>query len=150
MLPQVHRIDVPFLNHGRSSVIIRVHAQFPDDVIANTELDLDPTNCVWAQCHAYVLLYNAGFSADSSDLYCYTTGQGKRRIFLADLASTRIVTSSRTSTHRDTFLVDMEERDRESCALTEHTLGALQRCAPFAPYSRGRHHMRLLVLHYPC
>jgi hypothetical protein len=63
--------------------------------------------------------YDSGLSAVSTDLYYHTADEGKLHMFpiglnLADIDSE---TSSRTSTHRDNFRGDVEDRD-ESCVLT--------------------------------
>jgi hypothetical protein len=35
------------------SATICIYAQFPKDLIPNADLNLDPTNWVWAQCLAF-------------------------------------------------------------------------------------------------
>src|SRR6266478_3998202 len=57
--------------------------------------------------------YNSGLPAVSMDLYYHTTDQEKRHMFPLDpnLADTRTMTSSRTSTARDNFHGDVEGRD---------------------------------------
>ncbi len=139
---------------------ISVHAQFPINVVPNTELDLDPTNWEWKQSLAFPvdrlnslgfslklykwiryatgivigargelctcnssnpvpIDYDSGLSAVSIDLYYHTTDQEKCHMFPIDpeLADTRTVTSSQTSTRRDDFWEDVEVRDG-SCVVT--------------------------------
>lgn len=63
--------------------------------------------------------YNSDLSAVSIDLYYHTADQEKRLMFPIDpnLADTSTLTSSRTSTRRDNFCWDVEDRD-ENCVLT--------------------------------
>ncbi|KAI0256499.1 hypothetical protein BJV78DRAFT_1081731, partial [Lactifluus subvellereus] len=55
---------------------IRVHAQFPKILIPNTELHLDPTNWVWAQCLAFPVhkLKHLQFSSKPYKWIRYATG----------------------------------------------------------------------------
>lgn len=55
---------------------IRIHAQFPKELIPNAELDLDPTNWEWTQCLAFPVnrLNDLGFSTKPYKWIRYATG----------------------------------------------------------------------------
>ncbi len=81
--------------------------------------------------------YNSGLRAVSMDLYYHTTDQEKRHMFPLDpnLADTRTMTSSRTSTARDNFHGDVEGRDG-SCVVTGDP-GEVCDAAHLLPHSKG-------------
>jgi hypothetical protein len=81
--------------------------------------------------------YDSGLSAVSIDLYYHTTDQEKRHIFPIDpkLADTRTVTSSGTSSRRDGFRDEVENRD-EVCVVTGGP-GFLCDAAHLLPHSKG-------------
>jgi len=81
--------------------------------------------------------YDSGLSAVPIDLYYHTTDQEKRHIFPIDpkLADTRTVTSSGTSSRRDGFRDDVEDRDG-SCVVTGVT-GLLCQASHLLPHSKG-------------
>jgi len=58
------------------AAIISVHAQFPKNVVPNTELDLDPTNWQWKECLAFPIsaLNNLRFSLKPYKWIRYATG----------------------------------------------------------------------------
>jgi len=87
--------------------------------------------------------YDTDLSTVSIDLYYHTANQEKRRMFPIDpnLADTSTVTSSQTSTCRDTFRGEVEGRDG-SCVLTGDPLrrDAIYRSSEAAhllPHSKG-------------
>jgi hypothetical protein len=81
--------------------------------------------------------YDSGLSAVSIDLYYHTTDQEKRYIFPIDpkLVGARTVTSSRTSTRRDDFHDEVENRD-EVCVVTGGP-GFPCDAAHLLPHSKG-------------
>lgn len=58
------------------SATIRIYAQFPKDLNPSTDLNLDPTNWVWARCLAFPInkLNDLTFSPKPYKWICYTTG----------------------------------------------------------------------------
>ena len=81
--------------------------------------------------------YDSGLSAVSIDLYYHTTDQEKRHFFPIDpkLAGTRTVTSSGTSSRRDGFCDDVENRD-EVCVVTGAP-GFVCDAAHLLPHGKG-------------
>lgn len=55
---------------------IRIYAQFPKELIPNTDLNLDPTNWVWAECLAFPIhkLNDLRFLSKPYKWIRYTTG----------------------------------------------------------------------------
>lgn len=101
--------------------------------------------------HLTPIEYNSGLSAISIHLYYYTAAEEKRRMLSIDpdISYERVATSRRTSTRRDNFRADMEERDGRSCVVTgaPHFLCDAVHLLPHVKERRG---MRLLVRCYPC
>ncbi|KAH9986093.1 hypothetical protein BJV74DRAFT_845570 [Russula compacta] len=81
--------------------------------------------------------YDSPLSSVSIDLYYHTTDQEKRNMFPIDprLADARTITSSRTSTCRDDFWEDVEDRDG-TCVVTGDPPIACT-AAHLLPHSRG-------------
>ena len=81
--------------------------------------------------------YDSGLSVVSIDLYYHTTNQEKRLIFPIDpkLADTRTETSSGTSSRREDFRDEVENRD-EVCVVTG-VPGFLCDAAHILPHSNG-------------
>jgi hypothetical protein len=80
--------------------------------------------------------YDSSLSAVSIDLYYHTTDSENRCMFPIDLnlARTRTITSSRTSTRRDNFREDVEDRDG-SCVITGNPFYCCD--AAHLPHSKG-------------
>src|ERR1700730_13513638 len=59
-----------------SQLIISVYAQFPQNVVPNSELFLDPTNWKWEQCLAFLVreVNNSRFSLKPYKWIRYATG----------------------------------------------------------------------------
>ena len=77
------------------------------------------------------------------DLYYHTSNQEKRPMFPIDpnLTETRTETSSQSSTRRDDFCGDVEDRDG-SCVLTgnpelDHAVRRASEAAHLLPHSKG-------------
>ncbi|KAI0246989.1 hypothetical protein BJV78DRAFT_1249580 [Lactifluus subvellereus] len=92
--------------------------------------------------------YDSPLSSVSIDLYYHTTNEEKLCIFPLDpsLANTRIVTSSQTSTRRDNFRADVEERDGRRCVVTSAPHNQCD-AAHLLPHSKGDMYIETFSTH---